>query len=888
MMKTQGARKRVLGAQRRWGVTVGQTTTFGTLLRQYRLHAGLSQEALAARAGLSASAIAALERGRRNTPYPETLALLAEALGLAPAERAALAGASRQAPGEGAQRLVPAVPSSAAPALVIAPLPVPPTALIGREQAEAAVAHLLRPGAARLVTLTGPGGVGKSRLALAVAIALRDAYPDGVAFVDLAPIRDAILVPATIARALGLDGIVGATIQLLAERLRVERLLLMLDNIEQVVDAAPLLAELVAACPHLAILATSRIALRVRAEQLFSVPPLDMPPADRPLEETLGNTSVRLFVARARAVRPDFQLDADNARAVAEICRRVDGLPLAIELAAARVGLLPPPALLHRLTRRLTALTAGARDLPDRQRTLRAAIDWSYDLLPEMERTLFRRLAVFAGGCAHDAVAEICTRGLPLDPLDGVAALVEQSLLRQEDNAGEPRIGMLETIREYAWERLVGEGEEDATRRAHALHYLAFAEAAEPALHTPTADVWLARLEREHGNLRAALDWAWERGELTLALRLAGALWWFWHIHGHLVEGRGWLERLLTADAAGPSSTPAAVRAKALMGAGWLAHYQYDFTRAAELFAEGTAAQPDQAGDMSAPARAITDAMKARANGQYARARALLEGCVERLRAVGDRGSLAHGGLGLALARLGMVACEQGDDACAAALWEECLSLHRALGDREGVAVTLLGLADVARDRGDAARVRALCDEALPIFHALGARWAIGFALNNLALADYQEGDVEAATARAAESVALFRDLRSGSGLAEALTTQGYARGAQGDMEGARAALSESLQLACAEGPRWLVATNLEGLALLEAGQGQAERAALLLGAAGRLRVVIGAPLPSCWRADYERAIARVRARLSTAAFEAAWADGEGASLERIIADRLD
>ncbi len=867
-------------------MTAIQTTTFGALLRQYRLHAGLSQEMLAARARLSASAIAALERGRRTAPYPGTLTLLAEALGLTSAERAALVEASGRPPVEQAHLLASAPSSAAVPPLVIAPLPAPPTALIGRERAEAEVAYLLRPGAARLVTLTGPGGVGKSRLALAVANALRDAYPDGVAFVDLTPIRDPTLVPATIARALGLGAATGATIQLLGERLREERLLLVLDNVEQVVDAAPLLAQIVAACPYLALLATSRTALRVRAEQRFPVPPLPLPPTGQSLEDAASNMAVRLFVARARAVRPEFQLDADNARAVAEICRRVDGLPLAIELAAARVGLLPPPALLQRLTRRM-ALAGGARDLPVRQRTLRAAIDWSYDLLPEMERALFRRLAVFVGGCTLDAVADVCAHGLPLDPLDGVASLVEQSLLRLEDNAGEPRVGMLETIREYAWERLAGDGETNATRRAHALHYLALSEAAEPALHTPMAGAGLARLEWEHDNLRAALKWTWEQGELTLALRLAGALWWFWHVRGYLGEGRGWLERLLTADAAGPGSAPAAVRARALMGAGWLALYQYDHARAAELFAEGTATEPGRGVAFSAPDRAIMDALRARAEGAYARARVLLEECVDRLRAVGDRGSLAHGGLGLALARLGMVAGEQGDDARATTVWEECLSLHRALEDREGVAVALLGLADVARDRGDTARVRALCADALAVFRALGARWAIGFALNDLALADYQEGTMEAAAARAAESAALFRAIQSASGLAEALATRGYALGTQDDAEGARAALSESLRLAWAAGPRWLVATDLEGLALLDAAQGQAQRAALLLGAAGRLRCVMGAPLPPSWRADYERTVSSVRAQLGPSAFGSAWADGEGASLERIIADRL-
>src|SRR6266566_7380693 len=474
-------------------------------------------------------------------------------------------------------------------------LPIQPTPFIGRAQEVQECLHLLRRDEVRLLTLTGPGGIGKTRLALQVAAQLSDLFPDGLYFVNLAPLRDPGLVLPTIAQALDLQELAEhPLLDLVKAFLREKQLLLLLDNFEQVVSAALQVAELLAACPRLKVLVTSRMGLHVQAEQEFAIPPLCVPDPRQPPEVVAlaQYDALALFIQRAQATRPAFQLSHANARAVAEICLRLDGLPLAIELAAARIKLLPPQALLARLTPRLTILSSGARDVPERQQTLRNTIAWSYQLLEAQEQRLFRRLSVFVGGCTLQAIE---TMGAALDGeaggvFEGVACLLDQSLLQQTESRGEePRLVMLETIREYAWEGLEALGERETTCQAHAAYYVALTEQAEPELDGPQPAVWLERLEREYDNLRAALQWSLEQageGEAKqrqeLALRLVAGLGLFWKGRGHYREGRDFLERAL----AGSTAVAAPLQVKALQVAAHLAFQQGDLDRAEALFEE--------------------------------------------------------------------------------------------------------------------------------------------------------------------------------------------------------------------------------------------------------------------------------------------------------------
>src|SRR5437763_17100 len=541
-------------------------------------------------------------------------------------------------------------------------LPAQLTPLIGGEQEVAAVYALLQRPGVRLLTLTGTGGVGKTRLSLQVATDLLDDFADGVCFVPLAPVGDPELVVATIAQALGIKEVGERPLpDLLQAALRDQRLLL-LDNFEQVVAAAAGLADLLASCPGLKMLVTSRAVLHLHGEYEFPVPPLALPDLTTLPQSLSQNAAVALFLERARAVKPDFELTPANTRAIAEICVRLDGLPLAIELAAARVKLLPPQALLARLEHRLQVLTGGARDVPARQQTLRNLLAWSYDLLDGKQQQLFGRLSVFVGGCTLEAVEGLYTAlgDLPADVLDGVTSLIDKSLLRQTEQEGEePRLLMLETIREYGLEALAASGEMESTRRAHATYYLALADLAELELGGPQQGVWLDRLEREHDNLRAALQWTIEQGEaggsMEMALRLGGALRRFWWGRGHWSEGRNFLERALATGLADTWIDPS-VRAKALLAASNLIFVQSD----------------------------------------YERAKVLSEESLALYRELEDRHGIAY-----SLYRLGNVAWVRGDTAAARSLIGEALALFREVDDKEYIAYSLFSLGLFASSQGE-------------------------------------------------------------------------------------------------------------------------------------------------------------------------------------------
>jgi predicted ATPase/transcriptional regulator with XRE-family HTH domain len=651
-----------------------ETATFGALLRAHRERAGLTHEVLAERADLSAAAIAALERGRRQRPYPDTVRRLAEALALAPDERAALRAAA-SARGAGAAG-PPRAPSPTN-------LPAPQPGLIGRERAVAALAALVPAHPGRLVTLTGIGGAGKTRLALAAAEALRDAFADDVWLVELAALDDPALVPAAVAATLAIPEAIGAPpVERLAAALRGRRLLLVLDNCEHLLAACSALAErLLAACPEMAILATSREPLQLARERRWPVPALPAPSLGDALAPATvaASPAAQLFLARARAVAPDFDLTDENHATIARICARLGGLPLALELAAARVRVLNPRQILERLDDALRLLTGGSQAAPTRQQTLRATLDGSYALLTPPEQAALRRLAVCADGCEIDAAEVVCAApDLPAEAvLDAVSRLVDRSLVTVGEAAEAARYGLLEPVRQYALALLAGE-ERATTQARHAAAYLALAERAAPALHGPEQVAWLGRLEQEAANLRAALNWMVETGDLEGALRLAVALAPFWEGRGHLDEGRRWIVQALGASAT--ADLPARLRACALLADGRLAYWQKRLDESA----------------------------------------ARLEACLGVARALDDHRLTAE-----ALCYLGAVRGHQGALQPGAALLEESLALARAAEDRAGIARALLVLGVTIGLLGEQARGVALLEESLARFRRLGdARWA--------------------------------------------------------------------------------------------------------------------------------------------------------------------
>ncbi len=771
-------------------------------------------------------------------------------------------------------------------------LPAQPTAFIGRKQEVTAVRQLMQCEEIRLVTLCGPGGVGKTRLGLQVAAELSELFPDGVYLVNLAPLSDPALVLPTIASTLNLKESAGQRLlDVLAAYLRNKELLLLLDNFEQVLSTAVQVADLLSACPKLKVLVTSRERLHVRAEQEFAVPPLALPdPKQLPGLLTLAQIeAVAFFLQRTQAVKPDFQLTAANAQVVAEICIRLDGLPLALELAAARSKLLPPAALLARLAHRLAVLPSGARDVPVRQQTLRNTIEWSYHLLDAQEQRLFRQLSVFVGGCTLEAAEAVCAVLSDGDGgrsvLDGVASLIDKNLLQPTaQKEGELRLVMLETIREYGLERLVEAGETEATCEAHAVYYLALTEEAELNFKGAEQSRWFTRLEQEHENLRAALSWLLEHarmavqteegtGQAERALRLCVALFPFWYNLMYLREGWSFLEQAVELR----EGVVAPLRAKVLYNAGFLLWHLNDLERTEALTGESLTLCREL-GDTAGVARALTLlGAVAWLRSQYAAARVLYEEAGALFQQVGDTW-----GRGRCLTDLARMVTEQGQYELARVLLEESLALYQALGDKQRIGWVLYLLARVLfESRSDLARASALAEQSLALQREVGAKYFTLEPLRLLAEICLMQGKQTRARELAEESVANSKEV--GDELSIARASIGLARilASQGDRAAARALYQEGLALLHRIGNKVSIAACLEGLGAV---QGQPVWAARLWGAAEALRQHIGAPLPPVYRADYERSVAAARALLGEKPFAAAWAQGRTMTPEQALA----
>ncbi len=773
-------------------------------------------------------------------------------------------------------------------------LPLPPTSLIGREQEIAELCTLLQHTKMRLLTLTGTGGVGKTRLALEVAHEMQKHFTDGVCFVSLAPLRDAAMVVPTIAQALGLHGSsTRPSLEYLKSFLQDKHVLLVLDNFEQVVAAAPALVDLLAACPHLKLLVTSREVLHVRGEREFVVQPLTLPdPAPFPEREGLMCTgAVALFLERAREMIRDVELSDDDLLLIAEICRRVDGLPLAIELAAARLKLLPLSRLLERLEHRLTILTRGPRDLPERQQTLRNTLEWSYELLTKEEQLLFRRLAVFVGGCRLEAVEALydLLDGMNASVLDGVISLLDKHLLyrtEQSDEEYDPgRLLMLETICEYGLERLSSCGELEATRQAHAAYYLRLAEEAEMHLFGAVQVRWSDLLEREQDNLRAALSWSLEQADESrreTALRLTGALAHFSFMRWSVSEGRAWLDRAL-ANSEGISPS---VRAKALVNAGWLAYLQGESDRAEELCQQSLALQREVSDTRGMVWSLYHLGVVAYRKGETALAGSLLQECRACAEEIGDGRSVAY-----ILLFLGIAAIERGEYAAARSSLEESLALLRKMNNNEDIVWSFFHLARALFALNEKTYAQALVEEGLAFTRQTHYQFGSAAGLYLLGRFAFEQGHLAEARSRLEESLALYRAFREQHRAAQVLSYLARVALLRGDETEACALCEESVVLFRLADDTEGIVYCLQGFGGTVARQGKPVWAARLWGALEALRHVQSRPIPlllpfertRAERADYEGMVNTVRAELGEQAFAHAFAEGQTLTPEQAI-----
>lgn len=721
-------------------------------------------------------------------------------------------------------------------------LPTQPNPLIGRDKELREILRLLRNDDLRLLALTGPGGAGKTRLALQLGAELLDEFQSGVFFVPLAPISDEDLVVSTIAQALAVREIGGEDLgDTLNAYLRDKQMLLVLDNFEQIVGAAPSVSKLLAAAPGLRILATSRERLHLTAEHVYDVPPLMLPEtADEEVDTLLETDAIALFVARAEAAAPDFVLTQENAASVVAICRRLEGLPLALELAAARLAVLSPQGLLSRLDERLAVLTGGPKDADRRHETLRSTLEWSYDLLDPADQLLFARLAVFVDGCRLDAAEAVCSSEAgDVTLLDGLQSLVDKSLVRHRpDSDAERRFWMLETIREYASERLATSGEEEMFARRHVEHFLELAEMAEPYLWRQETEAWLPRMAAEQANFRAALDWALSHGQAEIASRLAGALYPFWELRAQHGEARAWLDQALSLDAA----VSPEYRAKALVAAGRATGWQSDRATAATLLQEAVAL-----------CRKLDD----------------LEG------------------VGRCLGFIGHILLFAGDSDGAAVVLDEGVELARRSDDARSLARAVYNAAFVPIEQGDFDRAREMFEEAIRTARAESMNVSVALATAQLGYTVALAGDYDAAANHLRESVALFAELDDTIWTQMAVRYQGLLALLLGDLEKAEPLLRTSLLKGGDQAPQQDIPYWIEDLAAVAAGKGEALRAATLWGATDALFERNGLAIHEENRQVRDRFRRDSEGLPDPETWKEAWTRGHAMTVEEVVAYAL-
>jgi predicted ATPase/transcriptional regulator with XRE-family HTH domain len=824
------------------GGSVDQSNTFGSWVKGMRKRLDLTREELAECVGCSLATVEKIETGERR-PSRQIASLLSSCLGVSSEVEGDFIRFARRELREAPATLLDVssyVDRTHGDAL--SQLPAPATSFVGRKREVQEVAAVLRGSGARMVTVTGPPGIGKTRLSLQVAAMLMG---DGIEtyFVQLSAVVDPALVVPAIAASLGERETGDKPLpDRILRRLKDKRSLLVLDNFEQVIKASADMAAILAGTADLKLLVTSRSAVRIYGEHLYPLAPLTLPGAGThsSAESVTEYEAIQLFVQRAAAANPHFRLDKTNAEAVVEICQRLEGLPLAIELAANWARVLSAHEILDRLGRRLDLLSDGAMDLPDRQRSLRGALDWSYSLLDRAEAELFRRLSVFSGGCTFDAICEVCWdsgRSEGEDQrLDTVTELVDKSLLKREEVSGETRFSMLETVREYAYELLSGTPDEcgEAERR-HGEFYTQLAERAESELAGARQGAWLARLEMEIHNFRAAMSRAWERDDNVMLARMSSALRRFWYVHGRISEGLSWLQRALFAE----KDLRPDLRAMVLHGIGTLTWSQGANAGAERYFAEALGIFREL-GDQRGIANMLNNlGISALPRGDSVKARSLHTESLAAYRDLGDRWGEA-----LALSNLGLVSLSEGEYSDAESLLDESLRLRRELGDRQGIAQCLNNLGTVMRCMGREEQAISSHGQALAIFEELGDRWSVALAQANIGFA-VLEADPPAAQQHFAEALGGFVDLEVKSG----------------------------------------IVTCVEGLGGAAARLGEAERGATLLaaGAAARAREELGTKRPQDQQSIYEKGIMLIRGALTGAALDRSWTTGEGMSLEEAI-----